>query len=149
MDRGPKNKWMKLQKHTLGLNPVQLYPMMKHFYPDGSGQGGSASPGGPECPLKGFSSNEQLCFADTFTNTWISHIPWDLETQNQLCVMFFPYLASCFHTCVTFCLLSILQKEENHEAVQSSVRSSQIHAVCGSLWHRSTRLANVFSLHKA
>lgn len=147
MDRGPKNKWMKLQEHTLCLNPVQLYPMMKHFYPDGSGQGGSASPGGPECPLKGFSSNEQLCFADTFTNTWISHIPWDLETQNQLCVMFFSLSCQLFpHMCH---LLSILQKEENHEAVQSSVRSSQIHAVCGSLWHRSTRLANVFSLHKA
>lgn len=60
---------MKLQEHTLGLNPVQLYPMMKHFYPDGSGQGDSTSPGGPERPLKGFSSNEHLFLADTFTNT--------------------------------------------------------------------------------
>lgn len=43
--------------------------------------------------------------------------------------------------------LVTLQKEEDHEVIQSSVWSGQIHTVCGSLWYRGTRWALLFNLH--
>ena len=41
--------------------------------------------------------------------------------------------------CVTFNFLLTLQKEEDHEVIQSFVWSGQIHSLCRSLWYRGTR----------
>lgn len=56
------------------------------------------------------------------------------------------YICVCVCICNLWPLLT-LKKEEDHEVIQSSFWSGQIHALCGTLWHRGTRWAVLFPLH--